>query len=344
MLGCELFGMGAYCVQTAASAALAVSDVSSSGLVAVTVSNPGTSGGVSTSLMLAIDSNIQTYLVAKTASFTVTRGQGASAQLIFSNLPQGALTSADCFNLPAGVNCSYNAQTQMITLTTSLNTPARTYQILVVDTVNPSTTVWLNGHSSQGGLFYAMLGLPFGLMWIGRKRRRWLYPAAVSIVVSATGVVPSLNLNCPAAVYTGTPHVCTAAPTPFVASTTSIAYNGSATLPVTAGNYPVVASFVSSYYPSENTSASATLVIRQATPTFTVNCATISWTGSPQGCTTTATGIARAALSGTIGITYNGSTTPPTDPGTYAVVATFAPSDPDYSSQTITSSFTINSR
>jgi hypothetical protein len=142
------------------------------------VSNPGTSGGVSTSLMLAIDSNIQTYLVAKTASFTVTHGQGASAQLIFMNIPPGALTSADCFNLPTGVNCSYNAQTQMITLTTSLNTPPGAYQILVVGTVNPATTVSLNGHSSQGGLFYAMLGLPFGLMWIGRKRRRWLYPAA----------------------------------------------------------------------------------------------------------------------------------------------------------------------
>ncbi len=165
--------------------------------------------------------------------------------------------------------------------------------------------------------------------------------ATVNLVVSATGMEPSLNLNCPAAVYTGTPHVCTAALTPFVAGTTSIAYNGSATLPVTAGNYPVVASFVSSYYPSENTSASATLVISQAMPTFTVNCASISWTGSPQGCTTTATGIAGAALSGTIGITYNGSTTPPTDPGTYAVVASFVPSDPDYSNQTVNSSFSI---
>jgi hypothetical protein len=66
----------------------------------------------------------------------------------------------------------------MITLTTSLNTPPGAYQILVVGTVSPSTTVSLNGHSSPSGLFYAMLGLPFGLMWIGRKRRRWLYPAA----------------------------------------------------------------------------------------------------------------------------------------------------------------------
>jgi hypothetical protein len=166
-------------------------------------------------------------------------------------------------------------------------------------------------------------------------------PATVNLVVSATGVVPSLNLNCPAAVYTGTPHVCTAAPTPFVAGTTTIAYNGSATLPVAAGNYSVVASFVSSFYPSDNTSATSTLVISQATPTFTVNCANVSWTGSPQGCTTTATGIAGAALSGTISITYNGSTTPPTDPGTYAVVATFVPSDPDYSNQTVNSSFSI---
>ncbi len=192
---------------TQVTAALAVSDVSSSGLVAVTVSNPGTSGGVSTSLMLAIDSNIQTYLVAKTASFTVTRGQGASAQLIFMNLSQGAQTSADCFNLPAGVNCSYNAQTQIITVTTSLNTPVGTYQILVVGTVYPSTSASLNGHSSQSGLFYAMLGLPFGLMWIGRKRRRWLYPA-----VGALGLFLIFAVGCGGSKAT-TPSVTTQAST-----------------------------------------------------------------------------------------------------------------------------------
>jgi hypothetical protein len=167
-----------YVSSTQVTAVLAASDLSPSGLVDVTVSNPGASGGVSTSLKLAVDSNIQISLVAKTATYTVTRGQGASAQLTFLNLPKGAQTTADCYNVPAGVNCSYNAQTAMITLTTGMNTPTGTYQILVVSTVNPATSASLNGRSSRGGLLYGLLGLPLGLMWIGRKKRRWLYPAA----------------------------------------------------------------------------------------------------------------------------------------------------------------------
>jgi len=87
-------------------------------------------------------------------------------------------TMATCFNLPAGANCNYNAQTQTITIATGLSTPAGTYQILVVSTVSPQATASVSGHSSKGGLLYGLLGLPLGLIWVGRKRRRWLYPAA----------------------------------------------------------------------------------------------------------------------------------------------------------------------
>jgi hypothetical protein len=129
-------------------------------------------------LTMAIDSNITTSLTAVTTSYAVTRGQAATAQLTFRNLPAGALTRADCYNLPAGVNCSYSAQTENLTLTTGVSTPPGTYQVLVVSTVNPPTTASISGNSEWGESWCCLLGLPVGLMWLGGKRRRWLYPAA----------------------------------------------------------------------------------------------------------------------------------------------------------------------
>jgi hypothetical protein len=166
--------------------------------------------------------------------------------------------------------------------------------------------------------------------------------ATVSLVVSATGVTPSLTLSCPAATYNLNPHGCTTALIPFVAGNTTISYNGSATAPTAAGSYPVSANFVSSGSPSQNTSAAGVLVVNQATPTLTILCPTVPYTGSPQGCTTpSVSGIGTAVPSGTISTTYGGSSTPPTNGGTYVVLASFTSSDPNYASATVTSSLTI---
>jgi MBG domain (YGX type)/Bacterial Ig domain/MBG domain len=167
--------------------------------------------------------------------------------------------------------------------------------------------------------------------------------ATVNLVVSATGVTPTLSLSCPAVTYDLNPHGCATALTPFVAGTTTISYNGSPAAPAAAGSYPISANFVSSGSSSQNASATGVLVISQATPTLTVLCPAVPFTGSPQGCTASATGIGTtAAVSGTISIIYNGSSTPPTNGGTYAALASFASGDPNYANTTATSSLTIN--
>ena len=165
--------------------------------------------------------------------------------------------------------------------------------------------------------------------------------ATVNLVVSATGVTPALSLNCPAVTYDLSAHGCAAALTPFVAGTTTISYNGLATSPTAAGSYPVSASFVSSGSSSQNTSTTGVLVINQATPNLTLLCPTLPFTGSPQGCTASVSGIGATIPSGTIGITYSGSSIPPTNGGTYAVAASFTSGDPNYASTTATSSLTI---
>ena len=167
-----------YVSSTQLTEAVTASDISASGLASITVSTPGTSGGVSAPLTMAIDSGGTTSLTAVTTSYTATRGQSVSAQLSFHNLPTGAVTVADCYNLPAAVNCSYSAQSEMLTITTGASTPPGTYQILVVSTVNPKTTASASGHFGKSALWYGLLGLPLGLMFAGRRRRRWLYPGA----------------------------------------------------------------------------------------------------------------------------------------------------------------------
>jgi hypothetical protein len=164
-----------YVSTTQLTEAVPAADISASGVASITVSTPGTSGGVSAPLTVAIDSSSKTTLMATTTSYMVTRGQAVSAQLTFANLPAGVTTLADCYNLPAGVNCSYSAQTEKLTLTTSVSTPPGAYQVLVVSTVNPQTTALVGRHSSKGALWCGLLGLPLGLMWVGRRRRRWLY-------------------------------------------------------------------------------------------------------------------------------------------------------------------------
>ena len=182
-----------YVSPTQLTAAVTASDISSSGVASITVSTPGTGGGVSAPLSLAIDSSSNISVTAAPTSFIASPGLAVSGQLS-TNLPSGSVTQAICYNLPAGVNCSYDAQMDMLTLTTGVGTPAGTYQVLVVSTVSSHTTVAAMGRPSRVEL--CLLGLPLGLMLLRRRRRRWLY--------SGAGIL-SLSLLFMAGCSSGTP-------------------------------------------------------------------------------------------------------------------------------------------
>lgn len=101
---------------------------------------------------------------------------------------------------------------------------------------------------------------------------------------------------------------------------TRVTYNGSETLPVNAGSYEVVATIVE---PGYSGTVTGTLVIAKAPATVTLG-----------NLTQTANGTARTVTVTTnppglpVTITYNGSPTAPSAPGTYEVVATV--NDPNY--------------
>lgn len=118
--------------------------------------------------------------------------------------------------------------------------------------------------------------------------------------------------------------------TGITVTATGIVLSGSAT-----GNY--LLSFTSA-------TTTANISADVATVTVTVSCPSgIIYDGATHGCTASATGAGGAAVSGTMVITYNGSTTAPSSAGTYSVIADFTPSAPNYASASGSGSRTIQS-
>src|SRR5205814_1471167 len=91
--------------------------------------------------------------------------------------------------------------------------------------------------------------------------------------------------------------------------------NGSTSAPTDIGSYSVVASLDNANYTASN--KTGTLAINTGTATLTLSNLTQGYDGSPKPVTVTTS---PAGLSG-VSITYNGSTTAPTNLGSYAVVA-----------------------
>src|SRR5205814_1189923 len=100
----------------------------------------------------------------------------------------------------------------------------------------------------------------------------------------------------------------------------NLTYNGSATVPVNAGSYNVVATIAN---PNFAGSATGTLVIAKASATVTLGALTQTYDGTPRAATATT---APTGLS--VQLTYDGSVTVPVNAGGYAVIATVT--DPNY--------------
>jgi uncharacterized protein YqjF (DUF2071 family) len=137
----------------------------------------------------------------------------------------------------------------------------------------------------------------------------------VSYTVPAPKQPAAITLTQLQYVYDGLPKTVSAAVTPPELSY-SVTYNGSATAPVAAGAYTVIAEVTSEGYTG---TAMGTLVIAQAQATVTLaNLEQVySGTASAATVTTVPSGLP-------VTVTYNGSTTVPTAVGTYAVVASVA--------------------
>jgi hypothetical protein len=135
------------------------------------------------------------------------------------------------------------------------------------------------------------------------------------VVAKASATITLSNLN---QTYDGAPKAVIATTSPAGLSVISITYNGSSTVPTTAGSYAVIASLTNDNYAA--TSASGTLTVAKASATITLSNLSQIYDGAPKAAIATTS---PAGLSG-ISITYNGSSSSPTAAGSYSVVASLA--------------------
>ncbi|MFI5378675.1 MAG: MBG domain-containing protein [Tepidisphaerales bacterium] len=193
-------------------------------------------------------------------------------------------------------------------------------------------------------------------------------PGTYSVVASFTSNDPAygnaigntsitINPATPTVVFSGgafaldgLPHSATAAAlgvdylTP-VAGALTFTYNGSPTPPSAAGTYSVLAAFTSSDPSYTNATGAGTITIgaSAALPTLTVFGGTDTYDGSTHAATATAVasdGVTPVA--GAFTYTYNGSPTPPSAPGVYAVLANFTSGDPAYASSIASGTLAID--
>jgi len=139
----------------------------------------------------------------------------------------------------------------------------------------------------------------------------------VSTVTSTAGVIVqasgSVALGSLSQTYNGMAEAATATTTPSGLAV-SFTYNGSATVPTSAGSYTVIGTITDANYQG---SATNTLVIAQASGAITLGSLSQTYSGLAElaTATTTPTGLA-------VSFTYNGSATAPTNAGSYTVLGT----------------------
>jgi hypothetical protein len=118
---------------TQLTAQIPAADIATVGITNITVETPAPGGGTSNAFQFEVDAAGSGSTTFTTVTATATPGSAASYSV---TLPSGSSNvTVTCLNLPAGATCSYNSQTNSVTIATSATTPAGTYQITVVFTL-----------------------------------------------------------------------------------------------------------------------------------------------------------------------------------------------------------------
>jgi hypothetical protein len=169
--------------------------------------------------------------------------------------------------------------------------------LMVIFTYNGSVTVPTNAGS------YTVIGTINNPNYTGSATN-------MLVIAQASGSITLGSLN---QTYTGAAKPATATTIPSGLAV-SFTYNGSATVPTSAGSYTVIGTINN---PNYTGSATNTLVIAQASGSITLGSLsqTYSGTAKPATATTVPTGL-------TVNFTYNGSANVPTNAGSYTVIGT----------------------
>lgn len=149
------------------------------------------------------------------------------------------------------------------------------------------------------------------------------------VIAKAPASVSLSGLN---RTYDGSPKFASASTSPAGLGV-ALTYDGGPSAPTNAGSYSVTGTIIDANFFG---SASGTLTIAKATATISISGQVQAYDGSPKSVT-----VATTPANLTVVVTYNGNTTAPTNPGSYAVAVTV--NDANYSgsaSDTLTISVT----
>jgi len=215
--------------------------------------------------------NDANYRGSATNTLVISQATGAIALGSLSQTYTGAAKAATATTTPSGLTVSF-------TYNGSVTVPTSAGSYTVIGTINDA--------NYQGS-------------------------ATNTLVISqASGAIALGSLN---QTYNGTAKPATATTTPS-GLTVSFTYNGSVTVPTSAGSYTVIGTINDANYRG---SATNTLVISQATASITLGSLSQTYTGAAKAATATTipTGLV-------VSFTYNGSATVPTSAGSYTVIGT----------------------
>jgi hypothetical protein len=190
---------------------------------------------------------------------------------------------------------------------------------------NPVTFTTVSGPGTLGGVNNATLTMtgPGTIVVLASQagNASFLPAPDTQVTINVTKALATVTLTpgSLAQTFDGTAKNVTATTTP-AGKTVTFTYDGSATAPINAGSYAVVATINDVNFQG---SATGTLIIAKATATVTLGSLTQTFTGTARNATATTVPAGK-----TVTFTYNGSATAPIQVGTYTVVGTI--SDPNY--------------
>ena len=282
----------------------------SSQAVVITTSVAGTVSSVRYSSSSTIPTDAGTYAI--TANFTPT-----------NTTNYNTLTGASAGN--------FTITKRLITVTAVTNT--KTYDGTTSASATPTitsgslatgdTVTWTETYSTATAGTGKTL-IPAGTVNDGNGGNDY----TVTFVSVYTGVInkitPIISVTNSPVTYNGSPQaVVISSSTPGFVS--NVRYNGSSTVPTDVGTYTITANFTPTDTNNYNTltgTSAGNLVVVKATPTLSINNPSVTYSGSPQAV------IISSSTSGSVtNVKYNGSSTVPTNAGTYAITTNFTPTD-----------------
>jgi hypothetical protein len=176
-----------YVSTTELTAAVPASEITTTGTVAISVQTPPPGGGTSTTWQFEVSpsGNGTGNPPTTTGNGSVTPGSSATFTV---TLPTGATNiTVQCLDLPAGLNwsCSFT-NPDTLTISTSTNTPAGTYTVVVVFTYT------VPGAASSSLIVFPILLLPLVF-----ARRRWAKGRIMPLAcLGLVLMITLLNLGC----------------------------------------------------------------------------------------------------------------------------------------------------